>query len=235
MSSSTPRSAFWRGVRDSLPFVVVVGPFGLVFGVVASEAGLTLGQTMGFSAMVMAGASQIAALQLLSDNAPTIVVIATAMAVNLRMAMYSASLAPHLGPAPFWQRALIAYLNVDQTYAVSIGTFEKEPQMSVPEKVAYFFGTAAPTVPAWYGMSLVGAMFGARIPPEFALDFAVPITFLAVIAPMMRTLAHVVAAFTSVVLTLALSWVPAGMGLLIAATISMMVGARIELWMERQA
>jgi predicted branched-subunit amino acid permease len=235
MSSSTPRSAFWRGVRDSLPFVVVVGPFGLVFGVVASEAGLTLGQTMGFSAMVMAGASQIAALQLLSDNAPTIVVIATAMAVNLRMAMYSASLAPHLGPAPFWQRALIAYLNVDQTYAVSIGTFEKEPRMSVPEKVAYFFGTAAPTVPAWYGMSLVGAMFGARIPAEFALDFAVPITFLAVIAPMMRTLAHVVAAFTSVVLTLALSWVPAGMGLLIAATIAMMVGARIELWMERRA
>jgi predicted branched-subunit amino acid permease len=235
MSTSTPRQAFWRGFRDAAPFIVVVAPFGLVFGVVATEAGLTLGQSMGFSVLVIAGASQLAAIQLLTENAPTLVVIATALAVNLRMAMYSASLAPHLGPAPFWQRAFIAYLNVDQTYAVSIGTFDTSPKMSLAEKVAYFFGTATPTLPFWYGMSLVGAMFGARIPPEFALDFAVPITFLAVVAPMMRTLAHVAAAFTSVVMALALAWVPAGVGLLIAGVIAMMVGARVELWMERRA
>jgi predicted branched-subunit amino acid permease len=235
MSTSTPRQAFWRGFRDAAPFIVVVAPFGLVFGVVATEAGLTLGQSMGFSVLVIAGASQLAAIQLLTENAPTLVVIATALAVNLRMAMYSASLAPHLGPAPFWQRAIIAYLNVDQTYAVSIGTFDTAPKMSLAEKVAYFFGTATPTLPFWYGMSLVGAMFGARIPPEFALDFAVPITFLAVVAPMMRTLAHVAAAFTSVVMALALAWVPAGVGLLIAGVIAMMVGARVELWMERRA
>ncbi|MGI1662875.1 AzlC family ABC transporter permease [Palleronia sp. KMU-117] len=235
MSSSSPRSAFWRGFRDAAPFIVVVAPFGLVFGVVATEAGLTLGQSMGFSVLVIAGASQLTAIQLMTENAPTLVVIATALAVNLRMAMYSASLAPHLGGAPFWKRGLIAYLNVDQTYAVAIGTYERAPGMTLPEKVAYFFGTATPTVPFWYGMSLAGAMFGARIPPEFALDFAVPITFLAVVAPMMRTLAHVAAAFTSVVMALALSWVPAGLGLLIAGVLAMMVGARVELAMERRA
>jgi predicted branched-subunit amino acid permease len=235
MASSSPRSAFWRGFRDAAPFIVVVAPFGLVFGVVATEAGLTLGQSMGFSVLVIAGASQLAAIQLMTENAPTVVVIATALAVNLRMAMYSASLAPHLGAAPFWKRGLIAYLNVDQTYAVAIGTYERSPGMTLAEKVAYFFGTATPTVPFWYGMSLFGAMFGARIPPEFALDFAVPITFLAVVAPMMRTLAHVAAAFTSVVMALALAWVPAGLGLLVAGVLAMMVGARVELFMERRA
>jgi predicted branched-subunit amino acid permease len=234
MSSSTPRSAFWRGFRAATPFIIVVGPFGLVFGVVGTEAGLTLGQTMGFSVLVIAGAAQLTAIQLLTENAPTLVVLATALAVNLRMAMYSASLAPHLGAAPFWQRGLIAYLNVDQTYAVAMSEYEKHPAMSVPEKVAYFFGTATPTVPFWYGMSLVGATLGARIPPEFALDFAVPITFLAVVGPMMRTLAHIAAALTSVVLALALAWVPSGLGLLLAAFAAMMVGARVELMMERR-
>jgi predicted branched-subunit amino acid permease len=231
MPSSTPRSAFWRGVRDSVPFIVVIGPFGLVFGIVATEAGLTLGQSMGFSVLVIAGASQFAAIQLMVENAPTLVVLATALAVNLRMAMYSASLAPHLGAAPFWKRGIIAYLNVDQTYAVSIAKFDRSPEMSLAEKVAYFFGTATPTLPFWAIMSLIGAVFGALIPAGFALDFAMPITFLAVVGPMMRTLAHVAAAFTSVVMALALIWVPAGLGLLIAGVTAMMVGARVELMM----
>lgn len=235
MPSSTPRSAFWRGARDSVPFIVVIGPFGLVFGIVATEAGLTLGQSMGFSVLVVAGAAQFAAIQLMVENAPSVVVLATALAVNLRMAMYSASLAPHLGAAPFWKRGIIAYLNVDQTYAVSIGKFDRSPEMTLAEKIAYFFGTATPTLPFWYGMSLVGAAFGAQIPAGFALDFAMPITFLAVVGPMMRTLAHVAAALTSVVMALALMWVPAGMGLLIAGVIAMMVGARVEVMMERRA
>lgn len=235
MPSSTPRSAYWRGARDSVPFIVVIGPFGLVFGIVATEAGLTLGQSMSFSVLVIAGASQFAAIQLMVENAPTIVVLATALAVNLRMAMYSASLAPHLGAAPFWKRGIIAYLNVDQTYAVSIGKFDRSPEMSLGEKVAYFFGSATPTLPFWYGMSLVGAAFGAQIPVGFALDFAMPITFLAVVGPMMRTLTHVAAALTSVVMALALMWVPAGMGLLIAGVVAMMVGARVEVMMERRA
>jgi hypothetical protein len=67
---------------------------------------------------VIAGASQFAALQLMSENAPTLIVVASALAVNLRMAMYSAALAPHLGPASLKDRALIAYMNVDQSYAL---------------------------------------------------------------------------------------------------------------------
>jgi predicted branched-subunit amino acid permease len=93
-------------------------PFAILFGVVGTEAGLNLAQVMGFSVGVIAGASQFAALQLMSENAPTLIVVASALAVNLRMAMYSAALAPHLGPASLRDRALIAYMNVDQTYAL---------------------------------------------------------------------------------------------------------------------
>ena len=222
------KRAFASGARGALPFTIVVVPFALLFGVVGTEAGLNLAQVMGFSIVVIAGASQFAAVQLMSDNAPTLVVVASALAVNLRMAMYSAALAPHLGPAPLMTRALIAYMNVDQTYALSAQRYEQAPPLSTDEKVAFFFGSCLPIMPLWYAGTLVGALAGTAIPASWGLDFVVPLTFLAIIAPALRTLAHVGAAFSSVVAVLLLSWVPWNLGLLLAGIIGMMVGAEIE-------
>ncbi|WP_099826006.1 AzlC family ABC transporter permease [Oceaniglobus indicus] len=228
------RAAFWRGARDGAPFLLVVTPFSLLFGVMAAESGLTLTQAMGFNFIVVAGASQFIAVSLMADDAPALVVMATALAVNLRMAMYSAALVPHLGAAPLWQRALIAYMNTDQTYTVSVLEYEKRPEMPLAEKVTYFVGAAAPVLAAWYAFALVGVLVGASIPPAFALDFALPITFVALITPMLRTLAHVAAAVTSIVVALSLTWVPSGLGLLIAAACAMVVGALFETWSERR-
>jgi 4-azaleucine resistance transporter AzlC len=233
MPSSSATRAFWRGVRDALPFLLVIGPFAVVFGVVATEAGLDLAQTMAFSVLVIAGASQFAAVQQLTEAAPTIVVILTALAVNLRMAMYSAALLPHLGAAPLWQRACVAYLNFDQSYAMSVAEYERDPRMDLGERVGYFFGVCLPVAPSWYLLTLAGALAGQRIPPEYALDFAMPITFIAIMAPMLRTLAHVAAAATSVTAALALAVIPYNAGLLIAAVLAMAVGAATELRLTR--
>lgn len=231
---STSGAAYWRGMRDGAPFVLVVIPFSLLFGVLATESGLTLAQGMGFNVIVVAGAAQFIAVSLMAENAPMAVVIATALAVNLRMAMYSAALVPHLGAAPLWKRAIIAYMNVDQTYAASVLEYERRPGMTLSQKLAFFFGVATPIMPTWYAFALIGAVAGASIPPAFALDFALPITFLALIAPMLKTLAHVAAAVTSILAALALAWVPSGLGLLIAAGCAMAVGAGIETLTERR-
>ena len=114
-------------------------------------------QTMGFSVLVIAGASRLAALQLMLEEAPTLIVLATALAVNLRMAMYSASLAPHLGAAPIWVRAVAAYFTVDQSYAMSTVEFERRRGMTLGEKLGYFFGVLTPVCPMWYAFTLVGA------------------------------------------------------------------------------
>ncbi len=235
MAGPLVTARFLRGFRDGLPFLLVIVPFALLFGIVATEAGLNLAQVMGFSVLVVAGASQFAALQLMIDNAPAVIVLSTALVVNLRMAMYSAALAPYLGAAPLWQRALIAYLNVDQTYALSQADYEAAPERPLSQKIAYFLDTAAPVCPAWYGFTYVGAVAGGVIPPEYALDFAVPITFLALIAPALKTLAHVAAALTSVALALAFSTLPSGLGLILAAAAAMAVGAQVELWLGRRA
>ncbi|MCR9108353.1 AzlC family ABC transporter permease [Marivita sp. XM-24bin2] len=228
MAAGTAMSSYWRGVRDGLPFIVVVAPFSMLFGVLATEAGLAVHETMGFSIVVIAGASQFAALQLINENAPTLVVIASALAVNLRMAMYSASITPHLGPLPLWKRGIAAYFLVDQTYAQSVLDYERNPDQTTSEKFAYFLGVMTPICPPWYLFTFLGAVLGESIPPSLGLDFALPIAFLAMVGPMLRTPAHRIAALAAVVLALAFAWLPYNIGLLVAGLGGMMAGAQAE-------
>jgi predicted branched-subunit amino acid permease len=229
-----PRSALIRGCLASAPFVIVVVPFAVLFGVVATEAGLDLLQVLLFSVSIFAGASQFAALQLMQDQAPVLIILATSLAVNLRLLMYSVAMAPHLGGAPLGMRVLMAYFMVDQSFAASQAEFEARPDLPLSEKVAFFMGTVIPIAPLWFGSTMVGAMLGQAIPPNYAIDFAVPITFLAITAPMLRSLPHIVAAGVSVALTLALVWLPYGTGLLVAAVLAMAAGAGGEVLLERR-
>ena len=229
---TSARHAFLRGLLAALPMTVVVGPFALLFGVVATEAGLNVIEAMLFSVSVFAGASQFAALQTMQENAPVLVVLATALAVNLRMVMYSVTLAPHFGTLPLRSRALMAYFLVDQSFATTVAEIDRNPAMTAEEKRAVFFGAVVAVAPLWFLASLAGAMIGRAIPPEYALDFALPITFLAMVAPMLRSLPHLAAAGVSILLSLLLAGLPYGTGLLIAAAGAMTVGALIDRGLE---
>lgn len=232
MEQTTSKSYFWRGFRDAIPFVFVAGPFGVLFGVLATEAGLRIYETMTFTTIVFAGTAQFAALQLMMEDAPTLIVILTALVVNMRVAMYSASLTPYLGQASLGARAAMAYLTVDQSYALSIVKFEQE-KLTLNQRIAYFLGTNGPIAPIWYGSTLLGAIMGARIPEAWALDFALPLAFIAMLGPLLRTPAHIGAAIVSVTMTLAMAWVPYNLSLMIGALCGMIAGARIEVWQRR--
>lgn len=235
MPTTTVKSAYLLGVRDGLPFILMAVPFALLFGVVASEAGLELIQTIAFSFLVIAGAAQFAALQLMVEDAAVIFVLAAALAVNLRMAMYAAALVPHLGAAPLWQRLIVAYINMDQTYIAATLRYDDNPKWTVQQKVALFVGVATPLVPCWLSMTVVGSLIGASIPPEYALDFIMTVMFLAMVGPMLKTLAHLAGAITSAVVAMALLWMPSGLGLLIAAFCAMVVGVVVETLMEQKS
>ena len=229
MADTSVKSTYWRGVRSGLPFLLVIVPFGMLFGVLATEADLTIFQALAFSVVVIAGAAQFTALQLLQDGAPLLVVIASALAVNLRMAMYSASITPHLGPLPLWKRVITAYFLVDQSYACSILEFEDKPRMTVAEKFAFFMGVVTPICPPWYAATILGAWLGARVPETLGLDFALPIAFLAMIGPMLRTRAHMVAAGVAVVVALLAHGLPFNLGLIVGGVAGMLAGGWWEL------
>lgn len=228
MASTTKNSAFRQGFLAGLPFLLVGVPFALLFGIVATEAGLSVTETVAFSTVVIAGASQFTAIQLMIENAPVWTVLAAALAVNLRMAMYSASLQPHLGAAPLRKRALVAYLNVDASYALGIQKFEKTPEWPVQDKFLFFCGTMVLMFPLWILGTWVGAAAGDALPENMELDFAMPILFLSLVGPMLKTLAHLAAAVTSIIGAMVFSFLPSGIGILLAALIAMAVGAEIE-------
>nr|WP_244889133.1 AzlC family ABC transporter permease [Roseivivax marinus] len=233
MAARGVKSPYRQGVLDALPFLAVVGPFGLLFGVVSREAGLTIFESLSFSVVVIAGAAQFTALQLMSDHAPTLVAVASALAINLRMAMYSASMTPHLGHLPLWKRCFVAYFLVDQTYALGALNFERSP-WSAAEKFRYFMGTVTPVCFPWYISTLIGAWAGSAIPTDFGLDFAVPIAFLAMVGPMLRTPAHMAAAFTGAVVALLAAGLPFNLGLIVGGLAGMIAGAQVEQRMERE-
>lgn len=229
---TTSKSAFWAGYRDCLPFILVAGPFGMLFGVAATDLGLNLLETMTMTVLVIAGASQFTALVLLEENAPTFIIILTALVVNLRMAMYSAAMVPYLGKASHGMKLLLAYFNVDQSFGLAAVRFPLETNWTLANRCAYFCGASIAIMPFWVLFSYLGAAFGTQIPDSFALDFALPICFLAIVAPALRTLPHILAAAASVIGAIALSWVPYSLGLIIAAVIAMMIGAWVEKWLE---
>ncbi len=234
MTTTTRKTAFIAGIRDGFPFIFLMAPFGMLFGVVAVEAGLKVIEALAFSVIVIAGAAQFTAVALAEDDVPTVVILLTALAVNLRMAMYSVALTPHLGGAGQWTRALMAYLMVDQSFALSSLKFEQETSWGLQQKMGYYFGVILPVAPTWYLATLAGALVGAQIPEALALDFALPLVFLAMVATALRTLAHIAAAAVSIILSLAFAFLPFSLGLLVAALVAMIVGARVEQWQHRR-
>jgi 4-azaleucine resistance transporter AzlC len=172
--------------------MVGVVPFGFVAGIVAVEAGYGLAGALGFSIVVFAGASQLAAIDLLSGGAAVAVAVATAWLINARMLMYSAALAPWLGHEPTRRRALVAYLLTDQAFALAVTEYGKGAPPA--DRLRYYLGVAVPLWVSWVVTTTIGALAGTAIPDEIPLDFAIPLCFLVLIVPAVKDRPTAVAA-----------------------------------------
>ena len=228
------RQATREGVLAGLPFMFSVIPFGMLFGAIAAGAGLDPLKAMTLTTVVIAGAAQFAFVQLLADGAPVIVAIGAALAINLRMAMYSASLAPHIGKAPWGVRMAAGFFVVDQVYGLAMRRWAKIPHEPLPAKLGFYFGVALPISCVWVLSSALGLAVGDLLPAWLPLDFVPPAMFLAIVAPMIRGTANIAAAITASVFALLFSGLPWNLGLIGAAAIGMGVGAFVEIRLARR-
>ncbi|MEM6676607.1 MAG: AzlC family ABC transporter permease [Pseudomonadota bacterium] len=213
------RAGFWAAV----PVLLAVIPFAVIFGTVATKAGLTTIEAMAFTTIVTAGASQLAALQVLHDGAPVLLAVLTGAVVNLRMAMYSATLAVHWQGVPMLWRVPAAFFLHDQSFALSMARYSHRDE-PLATRVGFYFGVGMTTTTVWSIASYVGVVFGQQIPESWGVDFAVPACFIAVLAPMLRGTPNIVAALVAAVAGVALAGLPAGSGLTIAAALGIVAG-----------
>lgn len=222
---------FREGFAEMLPACVGLVPFGLVTGVGAATAGANFAAALGMSAIIFSGAAQILATQLLAEGAPIAVVLLTCFVAGLRFLMYSAAMAPYLKPLPArWQNAL-AFLLTDQAFAASIRRFDAKAD---PRGGAlHFLGGGLALWGMWQVTNIAGFLAGNLIPASWSLDFAVPLCFIALIAPLLRTLPAILAAASAGVAVFALAGLPMKLNLIAAGVIGIVVGTLVDLARER--
>ncbi len=216
------------GVRAMLPLLPGAVPFGMIAGVVASNAGLDALAGIGQSVIVFAGAAQLASTQLIADAAPVLVVILTGLVINLRFAMYSAAMAGHLAALPRGRRWLVSYLMTDQSYALSILRYTARPEMSLASRFAFYMGGAIPMWVVWLAATAAGYFLGNRIPASWSLDFFVPLSFLALIVPSIADRANASAALTGGAVAVIAWSLPFNLGLFLAALAGIAAGYAVE-------
>ncbi len=217
----TGKKAFQDGAKAVVPILLGIVPFALIAGISAIGAGFSQLEALAMSYLVFAGAAQLAAVDLIGQHASVVVIVLTALIINLRFFMYSASLAPHFHGLPLQWRGILAYLLTDQAFAVSISAFNNDRHHF---KHWYYLGAALTLWGTWQIGTAVGVFLGAHIPKSWSLDFAIPLTFLALLLPALKDRPSIIAAVTAGALALAGHGLPYNLGLFLAALGGIVVG-----------
>lgn len=220
------RTSFWAGVRAEFPLLISVFPFGMIYGVLALNAGLSPDAAQSMSWIVFAGSSQFIAAKLIHDAAPALVIILTIAVVNLRHMLYSASLAPYLKKLSLRWKVLLSYLLTDEAYGVTAMHYDEEG--ITPSSHWYFFGAGLALWSTWQVSTAVGIFLGATLPSSWPLDFALPLTFIALVIPALKNRPAMAAALSAGLAALLAYNLPYKLGLIVAACTGILVGTFLE-------
>ncbi len=214
---------FLAGVRTLSPILLGVVPFGLIMGVMVAKAGYSPVSAALFSLIAFGGAAQLASLDLLMDGAPFLVAAGTGVVINMRMVMYSASIAPHFAPHSLPTKVGLAFVLSDQAYALSMAKY-RATSLSLQEKTWYYLGAGVGLYVTWQAATLAGALLGAAAPADAGLEFAVPLTFMALLFKVLTDKAMIAAAIVGGGVTTLLNVLPANLGFLVGALLGVAVG-----------
>lgn len=234
--TSSDRHQFRLAIVKTFPLALGCIPFGLAYGILAVQAGLTVAETMLMSLVVFAGASQLMAVVMLQSGAGVPLVIASTFLVNLRHLMMGLSISPYLTEAtPWWQR-ILAFSMTDESYLTSVTHYRQQEQSQ--GNPWFMLGSGASIYVAWGVASLVGALAGHAIhdPLHWGLDFAMPATFLTMLLPQVvsRRLVIVVISAAAVA-TLSYVFIPGKWYMILAVVAGTVIGVVLETLAEKKA
>ena len=222
MRTHFSHSALLAGAREMLPMTVGLIPFGVVCGVGAISAGASPVTAVAMSMIIFSGAAQIIATQLLSAGAPFAVIVLSCFVISLRFLMYSAALAPYLKPVDHRWRNLIAFLLTDQAFASTIRRFRDSPDLR--GNVSYFVGGGGVLWLAWQIATVAGILAGAIIPASWQLEFAVPLCFLALLAPLLHDRVALIVFATAGIAAITLDAMPMRLSMICAGLAGIAAG-----------
>ncbi len=229
-SPASRRKEFVTGCRDELPILLGVVPFGMIYGILALSAGLSRPAAQAMSSVVFAGSAQFITAQLLRDAVPGAVIVLTVFVVNLRHALYSASMAPYVRHLSAPWKAILSYLLTDEAYAVAVTRYLRDGDRRdvSPFRHWYFLGAGLTLWTSWQLSTAVGVFLGGVVPERWSLDFTLPLTFIALVFPGLQDRGGVSASLAAGFLAIAVAGLPFKLGLVVAALAGILVGLVVE-------
>lgn len=176
MPVKSTRGEIIAGAKLGIPVVISVIPFGLLFGAIAVDKGLTTFEAILMSVAIYGGASQMVGIELFGEKIAPWLIVLSIFAVNFRHLLYSAAVGRYFAPWSRSKQAIAYFMLTDPTYAETERAGEKGKMPSF----AWFMGMCVPLYIAWVGTSAIGAIFGKLItnPQAFGMDFLLPLYFL---------------------------------------------------------
>jgi len=231
VTQSSPRQEFIAGCRDISPVLLGSIPFGFVAGIAAVSAGMSALEGIALSVLAFSGIAQLVVSQLVAANSPFLVTVAAAFVVSLRLMMYSAALSPHLAHLDRRWRILLSFLMTDQSFAMTVKRFNEATDRAYVHW--HFLGSATTLYLSWQAAVAFGVLAGASVPATWSLDFAVVLTFLALLVPAVRTRADLAAACVAGLVVLIAAGLPYRLALVVASIAGIAAGMAIELTRRR--
>ena len=222
-------SMWWEGARSISPILIGVAPFGLIFGVTAANSDVPTLAAWASSFIVFAGAAQLSIIEILGTGGAAIVAIFTAIVINSRHLMYSADMGRYTTGQPMWRKVAMAYLLTDQAYLISSHRF-RDPNDSSSFS-SFYFGAALTLWFTWQVTTTAGFLLGASVPESWSLEFAIPLTFLALLVVAVKDRPGLVAAIAGGVVALLAIGLPYHLGLVAGALAGVVAGVVSERWM----
>jgi 4-azaleucine resistance transporter AzlC len=216
------------GFRDGLTVIAAYIPFGLALGAALASTAVHPVLAWSSSFLIFAGAAQLVAVQLLAGGSATAIVVLTALVVNSRHLLYSASLAPHTQRWSRRSRGFSAYFLADPVYALAIARFGTREHEDGRTRLRYFLAMALTCWVGWIILTGAGGLLAGALPAALPLELAAPLTFLLLLVPTLKDLAGYAAAAVAGLVAVPAANLPLGLGLVLAAVVGVVAGATTE-------
>lgn len=222
--------AIGAGVRDTVPLAVPAVPIGLILGVAIRES-TVVDNLAGWSSsvLILAGAAQLTAVDLITRGAGLAAVLAAVAMINARHLMYSAALRHRFRSAPTWFRIAASYLMLDQTFALNVdGVGRRLETKPLDYQMPYYLASGLTMALPWQAATAAGILIGDVIPQEWEVGFSVPLMFLGLMVMSINDRPAVAAAVVGGTVSVAgRSW-PSGSGLLAGAVLGVVAAGFLD-------
>lgn len=212
-----------QGARDMTPMVIGIVPFALAIGAAISASSMSSAQGLVSAPAILAGSAQLAMVQMLDAGTAPLVVVASALAINARILLYAAALAPWFAGQSLGRRLVLAMPVVDQMHFTCTPRFERG-DLDATGRLAYYTGAATWLVVAWLGTQAVAITVGAQLPESLGLEIAAPLAMAGILAKALTNRATVLAAVVAGVVAVVAVGLPMHSSLLVAIVVGIGAG-----------